>query len=142
VRSVAEESHSAELHYCGGVSRSELTVCSWSRFSGFDSLYVGLTIMGRSWRFLACISTQIELLLYQVPSFIVLAVFLLLLFSYIHIHSKLVFPGGVLSRVMLTKNTCIHNVDVLVAVGGIPSWTTFLREEEDSKKVKGRPLNS
>jgi hypothetical protein len=27
-------------------------------------------------------------------------------------------------------------VDVLVAAGGIPSWTTFLREEEDSKKSK------
>jgi hypothetical protein len=28
------------------------------------------------------------------------------------------------------------SVDVLVAAGGIPSWTTFLREEEDSKKSK------
>jgi len=27
-------------------------------------------------------------------------------------------------------------VDVLVAMGAIPSWTTFLREEEDSKKLK------
>jgi hypothetical protein len=27
-------------------------------------------------------------------------------------------------------------VDVLVVAGGIPSWTTFLREEEDSKKSK------
>ena len=57
VRSVAEEIHSAELHYCGGVSRSVLTVCSWSRFSGFDSLYVGCTILGCTWRFWACMST-------------------------------------------------------------------------------------
>jgi hypothetical protein len=27
-------------------------------------------------------------------------------------------------------------VDVLVDTGGIPSWTTFLREEEYSKKSK------
>jgi hypothetical protein len=27
-------------------------------------------------------------------------------------------------------------VDVFVVVGGIPSWTTFLREEEDCKKSK------
>jgi hypothetical protein len=108
VRSIAEDSHSTELHYCGGVSRSELIVNSWSRFSGFDSLHVGHTILGRSWRFWACISTQIELLLYQVSSFIVLAVFLLLLSSYIHTYSKLVFPKGVLSRVMLTKNPCVH----------------------------------
>jgi hypothetical protein len=30
----------------------------------------------------------------------------------------------------------LERVDVLVAAGGIPSWTTFLREEEDSKKSK------
>jgi hypothetical protein len=46
VRSVAEGGHSAELHSCGGVSRSELTVCSWSSFSGFASLYVGRTFWG------------------------------------------------------------------------------------------------
>jgi hypothetical protein len=27
----------------------------------------------------------------------------------------------------------IHVTDVLVVVGGIPSWRTFLREEEDSR---------
>jgi hypothetical protein len=27
-------------------------------------------------------------------------------------------------------------VDVLVASGGIPSWTTFLREEEDSRSQR------
>ena len=103
VRSVAEGGHPAKLHSCGGVSRSELTICSWRSCSGFVSLYVG-----RTWRFWACISTQIELLLYQVPSYIVLVVFHLLLSSYIHIYSKLVFPRGVLSRVMLTKNTCVQ----------------------------------
>jgi len=108
VRSVVEGGHSTEIHSRGGVSRSELTVCSWSSFSGFASLYVGHTFLGLTWRFWACISTQIEFLLYQVPSYIVLVVFHLLLSSYIHIYSKLVFPGGVLSRVMLTKNTCVQ----------------------------------
>jgi hypothetical protein len=108
VRSVAVGGHSTELHSYGGVSRSELIVCSWSSFSGFASLYVGHTFLGLTWRFWACISTQIEFLLYQVPSYIVLVVFHLLLSSYIHIYSKLVFPGGVLSRVMLTKNTCVQ----------------------------------
>jgi hypothetical protein len=30
----------------------------------------------------------------------------------------------------------LGTVDVLVTGGGIPSWTTFLREEEDYKKSK------
>jgi hypothetical protein len=108
VRSVAEGGHPAELHSCGGVFRSELTVCFWSSFSGFASLYVGRTFLGRTWRFWTCVSAQNELLLYQVPLYFVLVVFHLLLSSYIHIYSKLVFPGGVLSRVMLTKNTCVQ----------------------------------
>jgi hypothetical protein len=108
VRSVAEGGHPTKLHSCGGVFRSELTVSFWSSFSGFASLYVGRTFLGRTWRLWACISTQIELLLYQVPLYIVLAVFHLLLSSYIHIYSKLVFPRGFLSRVMLTKNTCVQ----------------------------------
>jgi hypothetical protein len=29
-----------------------------------------------------------------------------------------------------------ESVDVLVAAGGIPSWTTFLREEEDSRSQR------
>jgi hypothetical protein len=41
VRSVVEGGHPIELHSCGGVFRSELTVCFWSSFSGFASLYVG-----------------------------------------------------------------------------------------------------
>ena len=61
VRSVAEDNHLAELHYCGGVSRSELTVGSWSRFSGSGSLHEGRTILGSIW---ACISSLLELLLY------------------------------------------------------------------------------
>ena len=47
VRSVAEGGHPAELHSCGGVFRSELTVGSWSRFSGSGSLHEGRTILGR-----------------------------------------------------------------------------------------------
>jgi hypothetical protein len=35
-------------------------------------------------------------------------------YIYIYIHLKLVFPKGVLSRVMLTKNTCVHFMYVRV----------------------------
>jgi hypothetical protein len=96
VRLVAEGGHLAELHSCGGVSRSELTVCFWSSFSGFESLYVGRTFLEHTWFFWTCISVQIRLLLYQVHLYFVLAVFHLLLSSYINIYSKLVFPGGFL----------------------------------------------
>ena len=47
VRSVSEGGHLLELHFCGRVFRSELTVGSWSRFSGFGSLHEGRTILGR-----------------------------------------------------------------------------------------------
>jgi hypothetical protein len=57
----------------------------------------------------ACVSTQLDLLLYHVPSFIVFTVTHTFFSSYIHLDLKLVFPGGVLSRVMLTKNTVSTN---------------------------------
>jgi hypothetical protein len=79
VRSVSEGGHLAELHSRGWVSRSELIVCSWSSFSGFESLYVGRTFLGSTWRFWTCVSAQNELLLYQVPLYFVLVVFHLLL---------------------------------------------------------------
>jgi hypothetical protein len=41
VGSVAEGGHTTELHSCGGVFHSELTVCIWSSFSGFESIYGG-----------------------------------------------------------------------------------------------------
>jgi len=107
VRSVAEGGHPAKLHSCVGVFRSELTVSFWSSFSSFVSLYVGRTFLC-TWRLWACISAQFGLLLYQVPLYIVLVVFHLLLSSYIHIYSKLVFLVGVLSRVTLTKNTRVQ----------------------------------
>jgi hypothetical protein len=50
VRSVAEGGHPTEPYSCGGVSRSELAVCSWSSFIGFSNLYVGHTFLGRTWR--------------------------------------------------------------------------------------------
>jgi hypothetical protein len=49
VRSVTEGVHLVEIHSCGGVSRSELIVCSWSRFSGFASMYEGHTFLGCTW---------------------------------------------------------------------------------------------
>jgi hypothetical protein len=57
----------------------------------------------------ACVSTQLELLLYQVPLFVVFTITHIFFSSYIHLDLKLVFPGGVLSRVMLTKNTVSTN---------------------------------
>ena len=109
MRSVSKGGHLLELHSRGGVFISELTVGSWSRFSGSGSLQEWCTILGRIFSFRACISTQLELLLYKVPSFIVFTVTLTCFSSYIHIDLKLVFPGGVLSRVMLTKNTVSTN---------------------------------
>jgi hypothetical protein len=108
VRSVTEGGHPTELHSCGRVFYSELTVCFWSSFSGFESLYGGRTFLGRTWFFWTCISALIKLLLYQVHLYFVLAVFHPLLSSYIDI-SQTSFPRGVLSRVMLTKNTCVQN---------------------------------
>jgi len=108
VTSVAEGGHPAELHSCGGVFYFELIVCFWSSFSGFESLYVGPPFLGCTWRFWTCVSAWIRLLLYQVPLYFVLVVFHHLLSSYIDIYSKLVFPRGVLSKVMLTKNSCVQ----------------------------------
>ena len=73
VSSVVEGGHLLELHSCGGVFKSELTVGSWSRFSGSGSLHEGCTILGRICWCRACISTQLEFLLYQVLSYIVLS---------------------------------------------------------------------
>jgi hypothetical protein len=100
---VSEGGYLAELHSRGGVPISDLTVCGWSSFNGFERLYVGHT-----WRFWTYVSAHNELLLYQVPLYFVLSIFHLLLSSYINIYSKLVFPGGVFSRVMLTKNTLVQ----------------------------------
>jgi hypothetical protein len=50
------------------------------------------------------------------------------------LRTTLSFEKPKISKQNLSKIT--ENVDVLVAAGGIPSWTTFLREEEDSKKSK------
>ena len=113
VRSVAEWGHLLELHSYGGVFRSDITVGSWSRFSGSGSLHEGRTILGRIWWFWACISAQLELLLYQVISYIVFTVTLILLSSFIHTYSKLISPGGGLSKVMLTKNTCLQMHDLV-----------------------------
>jgi hypothetical protein len=65
-------------------------------------------MLGRMSTIWACVSSWFKLLLYQVHLFIVLVVFHLLFSTFIHSDSKLVFFGGVLSRVMLTKNTCVH----------------------------------
>ena len=48
VRSFVEGGHLVELHSCGGIFISELTVFFWSNFSGFPSLYVGCTFLGHT----------------------------------------------------------------------------------------------
>jgi hypothetical protein len=103
VRFVLEGSYFLVSEYCGRVSPSELPVGRELLFSGLDNIFGGRTCF--SW---TCIAGWIKLLLYQVLLFIVLAVFHFLFSLYTHSYSKLVFPGGVLSRVMLTKNTCVH----------------------------------
>jgi hypothetical protein len=107
--SVAEGGHTTKLHSCGGVFYYELTACIWSSYGGFESIYGGRTFLGCTWFVWTCISAWIKLLLYQVHLYFVLAVDHHLLSSYIDIYPKLVFLVGVLSRVMLTKNTCVQN---------------------------------
>jgi hypothetical protein len=94
VGSVAEGGHTTELHSCGGVFHSELTVSIWSSYGGFESIYGGRTFLGRTWFFWTCIPAWIKLLLYQVHLYFVLVVFHHLISSYIDIYPKLVFPGG------------------------------------------------
>jgi hypothetical protein len=108
VRFVSVGSYSSLSEYCGRVSPSELLVGKELQFSGLDSIFGGCTFLGHTCFSWACIAAWIKLLLYQVLLFIVLVVFHLLLSLYIHSYSKLVFPEGVLSKVMLTKNTCVH----------------------------------
>jgi hypothetical protein len=45
-------------------------------------------------------------------------------------------PKLVSVSIFLVSYSLVTFVNVLVAAGGISSWTTFLREEEDSKKSK------
>ena len=68
VRSVAEGAHTTKLHSCGGVFLFELTVCIWSSYGGFESIYGGCTFLGHTWFFWTCISAWIKL-------YFVLAVF-------------------------------------------------------------------
>jgi hypothetical protein len=108
VESVSKGGHTPVSKYCGGIFHSELTVCIWLKFNGFGSIYEGSTFLGHTCFIWTCVSAWIKLLFYQVHLYFVLVVFHHLFSSYIDIYSKLVFPGGVLSRVMLTKNTCVH----------------------------------
>jgi hypothetical protein len=108
VGSVSEGGHTSVSEYYGGVFYSELTVGIWLSFNGLGSISEGRTILGHTCLVWNCISAWIKLLLYQVHLYFVLTVFHHLFSSYIDIYSKLVFPGGGLSRVMLTKNTCVH----------------------------------
>jgi hypothetical protein len=53
-----------------------------------------------------------SLLCIQVPLYFITCCISCFDHHYIDIYSKLVFPGGVLSRVMLTKNTCVKFMHV------------------------------
>jgi hypothetical protein len=103
MRYVSEGGYTSVSEYYGGVSCLELPVGIWLHFSG-----LGIIFGGRSSFFWTCVSAWIKLLLYQAHLYFVLVVFHHLFSLYIDIYSKLVFPGGVLSRVMLTKNTCVQ----------------------------------
>jgi hypothetical protein len=54
-----------------------------------------------------------SLLCIQVPLYFITCCISCFNHNYIDIYLKLVFPGGVLSRVMLTKNTCVKFMHVL-----------------------------
>jgi hypothetical protein len=116
VRFVSGGSYSSVSEYCGRFSPSELPVGRELQFSGLDNIFGGSTFLGRTCFSWACIVAWIKLLLYQVLLFIVLAVFHLLFSIYIHSYSKLVFPEVVLSRVMLTKNTCVVFIFMYVLI--------------------------
>jgi hypothetical protein len=53
-----------------------------------------------------------SLLCIQVPLYFITCCISCFNHNYIDIYPKLVFPGGVLSRVMLTKNTCVKFMHV------------------------------
>jgi hypothetical protein len=112
VRSISEGGYISVLEYCGRVSPSELLVGRELQFSGLDNIYGGRTFLGRTCFSWTCVAAWIKILLFQVLLYILLVVFNLLFSLYIHLYSELVFPegggGGGLSKVMLTKNTCVH----------------------------------
>jgi hypothetical protein len=108
MRFVSEGGYTSVSEYYGGVFCSELPVGIWLHFSGLGNISKGRTILGRSCCIWTCISAWIKLLLYQVHLYFVLVVFHHLFSLYIDIYYKLVFSEGVLSRVMLTKNTCVQ----------------------------------
>jgi hypothetical protein len=62
----------------------------------------------------ACVSTQLELLLYQVPSFIVFTVTHTCFSSYIHLDLKLVFPGGGFVQGHVDQKYCVYKCMLLV----------------------------
>jgi len=92
VRSVAEWGHLLELHSYGGVFRIDITVGSWSEFFGSGSLHEGRTILGSICWCRACLSTQLEFLLYQFLPYIVFTITLLLLFFIYTFRFKTGFP--------------------------------------------------
>jgi hypothetical protein len=107
VRSVAEGGHPTELHSYGGVFRSELTVCFWSSFSGFASLYVGCTFLGHLEVLDLCFSLDLAAIVSGSFIFCTCCIPPSSFLIYRHIFQT-GFPRGVLSRVMLTKNTYVQ----------------------------------
>jgi hypothetical protein len=65
--------------------------------------HLSLVLVARLVRSLLCI---------QVPLYCITCCISCFDHHYIDIYPKLVFPGGVLSRVMLTKNTCVKFMHV------------------------------
>jgi hypothetical protein len=108
VRYVLEGGYILVSEYCGRVSPSELPVGRELQFSGLDNIYQGRTFLEAHLLQLAlcCILDQVVIVsgsyIYCtccIPPFI-LPIYTLIF--------QTGFPRGVLSRVMLTKNTCVH----------------------------------
>ena len=98
--SVAEWSQQQDSHSCGGDSLSDFSAEFWSRSGSWEG---GAPHLPSFWQYEPDSFTILELLLYQVHYCICITV---LDHCSTHIYiiiSKLVFPGGVLSRVIDQK---------------------------------------
>jgi hypothetical protein len=95
--------------HCGSrVSSSEHPGSRVLHFSGYSNKGRGCIELGRISPWILWQGSRGTCYVYRFLCIVLLGVSHALDTTYIYFHSKLVFPGGVLSRVMLTKNTCVH----------------------------------
>jgi hypothetical protein len=94
-------------HSCGGISSLG---CRGARALHFNAEGNKGEGAPQFWAllFLVLVASLVRsLLCIQVPLYFITCCISCFDHHYIDIYPKLVFPGGVLSRVMLTKNTCV-----------------------------------